>query len=341
MNGNPIPKPIRVQFFSPSEWEAFIEEWAVSIDNQYVKVRRLGGSGDLGVDIVGFVTSGGWNQEWDNFQCKQYKNPLCPSDIWVEIGKIIYYSYKGEYSTPRKHYFVPSKGVGTSLEKLLGNPKKLKEEAKAWWDKYCRDGITKTVSVKLEGDFLQWFNAFDFSIFSSKSFVDLIEDHSRTHYHAVRFGGGLPARPQAPLPPDECSHEENRYVQQLFAAYQDHLKASVNDISDLSPTLARDFQRQRTRFYHAESLRNFARDTVPVGTFEKFQDEVFHGVIDTCDSEHSDGLSRMKNTLNQAANLSITSNPLTIAAEIQDKQGVCHQLANDNRLIWVPQTEEA
>lgn len=133
-SGIPVPKPIRVKNFSPDEWEDFIEEWAASLESVYVKVRRFGGSGDCGVDVAGFCTDKGFEDKWDNYQCKRYAHPLRPSDIWVELGKIIYYSSIGEYTIPRKHYFVASLGVGTTLEKLLNKPNELREKFKVNWD---------------------------------------------------------------------------------------------------------------------------------------------------------------------------------------------------------------
>lgn len=56
---------------------------------------------------------------------------LRPSDIWVEIGKIIYYSsHGGEYQPPRRHCFVCSQGVGTTLEQMLNKPGALKAKAR-------------------------------------------------------------------------------------------------------------------------------------------------------------------------------------------------------------------
>lgn len=66
--------------------------------NEYVAARRFGGSGDLGIDIAGFCSDKGFEAVWDNYQCKRYGHPLRPGDIWVEIGKIIYYSYLGKYT---------------------------------------------------------------------------------------------------------------------------------------------------------------------------------------------------------------------------------------------------
>lgn len=335
-----IPKPIRVITFSPAEWESFTQEWASSLKNLYVRVARHTGSGDQGVDVAGFISDRGWAGGWDNYQCKHYDHPLRPSDIWVEVGKIIYYSYKGKYSPPRKYYFIASRDIGTKLGKLIEAPGRLKEEARNNWESSCKNRITETSSIPLEGDLLRWFEEFDFSIFSTKSVVELIEGHSKTPFHSVRFGGGLPPRPEVLIPPEEHEVVESRYIQQIFNAYGNNLGKAVNSVSELSSSLNSDFLRQRERFYHAESLRNFARDTVPDGTFESLQNEIFHGVIDICDSSHGDGLARMRATVAQAANIATASNPLRSAVKVQDQQGICHQLANEDRLLWVPTSEE-
>ena len=116
----------------------FVEEWATTLADSYTKVRRFGGAGDTGIDIAGFCSLDGFEGIWDNYQCKRYGHPLWPSDIWVEIGKIIYYSYIQEYSSPRAHYFVASLGVGTTLEKLLNTPTDLSARFKSNWNTYCR-----------------------------------------------------------------------------------------------------------------------------------------------------------------------------------------------------------
>ena len=335
--GAPIPKAMRVRNFSPDEWEEFVEEWATMLEDSYSKIRRFGGTGDRGIDIAGFCTPDGFDGNWDNYQCKRYGHPLRPSDIWGEIGKIIYYSHTGEYSAPRMHYFVASSGVGTSLEKLLNKPKELRTNFNSNWNDHCRQKITTTKTIELEGDFLAYVESFDFSIFSSKSHIELIEAHSHTGFHAVRFGGGLPARPRPDAPPTEPAASESRYIRQLLAAYEDHLGTAVENLAALKAhqSLENDFFRQRERFYHAESLRNFSRDTVPEGTFDDLQDEVFHGVIDVAEGGHTDGFKRMRATVTQAAQVSITANPLASVTKSQDRQGICHQLANDDRLLWV------
>lgn len=335
--GIPVPKAIRIKNFSPDEWEDFTLEWASSLKGSYVKSRRFGGSGDCGVDIAGFCTDKGFESTWDNYQCKRYNHPLRPSDIWVEIGKIIYYSYIHEYTPPRKHYFVASLDVGTALEKLLNKPSELLCKFRECWDVHCRTGITTTREIELKGEFLEYVNNFDFTIFSSKSHVDLIEAHSRTSFHIVRFGGGLPSRPLPEDPPATPSGTESRYIRQLLDAYGDYLGSPIDSMDTLGShsVLERNFKRQRERFYHAEALRNFARDTVPEGTFNDLQNEVFNGVIDVADDIHANGYARLQATITHASTIALTANPLSSVIKSQDRQGICHQLANEDRLNWV------
>jgi len=337
ISGIPTPKTKRIEILSPDEWEEFTEEWASSFTSEYSKIVRFAGSGDKGLDVVGFVTSSTFDGGWDNFQCKHYDKPLQPNNIWVEIGKIIYYSFIGDYPPPRMYYFVCPKGVGTKLAKYLASPDQLKTGARSSWDSHCRDEITSIQSIPLTGALLNYFDQFDFSIFTHKTCVELVNEHSKTTFHAVRFGGGLPTRPVSKTPPEEIDSSESRYIQQIFEAYSDHTNDNIPDVSYLNdkPELRKDFIRQRERFYSAESLRNFSRDTVPVGTFESLQEEIYQGVVDACESKYVDGLARMKSTMLQSGQLALTSNPLLSAIKVQDKQGICHQLANANRLTWV------
>ena len=336
VSGIPIPKSRRVELFSPDAWEEFTEEWASSQKADFAKIVRFAGAGDMGLDIVGFIGGDTFASGWDNFQCKHYDAALTISRVAVEIGKAIYYSYRGEYPPPRKYFFVAPKGIGTSLEKLFAAPEKLKTEVKTHWAKRCESEITGTQTIPLSGDFAIFFESFDFSIFSSKSVVELIEGHAETTFHAVRFGGGLPPRPLPGSPPEAIADVESRYVRQLLDAYEQQSGVQYADVAALgSSSLAQNFRRQRERFYHAEALRNFSRDTVPDGTFDALQDEIFHGVIDSCDASHENGFARMSAAVAQAATVSLTSNALASVTKTQDKQGICHQLANIDRLVWV------
>lgn len=320
----------------PDEWERFIEEWATSLKSDYTMVRRFAGAGDMGINVACFTEGGGFSAPGDNFQCKRYDHPLRPSDIHVDIGKLIYYTWLKEYTVPRSFYFAAGRDIGTTAGRLILDPAKLKESVRQNWEKQCRHDITSTADVPLIGDLLGYFDQFDFSIFRSKSLPELIAQHETTTYHAVRFGGGLPPRPIGDPPPHELGAHEARYERQLLDAYGECAGVQMADLQalDAHGGFRRDFARQRERFYSAEALPNFSRDTVPEGTFDALQEEVFQSVIDVSDAQHADGYARMKATAAQAALVISTANPLCSAMQVQDRQGICHQLANEDRLTW-------
>lgn len=338
IHGPSILPQHRILLYSAEEWEGFVQEWAhYALKGQYAQVQRFTGARDLGIDIAGFIDVKKLAGVWDNYQCKRFLgHAVYPSEAWPEVGKILWYSFNKEYCPPRRYYFVAPHGVGTTLAGYLANADKLKNALVENWDKHVRRAITDTREVLLEGEFRAYVEAFDFSIFDSKTALQLIEDHRKCPCHALRFGGGLPARPAPQRPPEELAPTESRYVAQLLAAYADHKKQPVSDVKALKvwPNLETHFGRQREAFYHAESLRVFARDSVPSGTFEALQNDIHSGVVDVCDAEHKDGFERVKQVTQAARELHLTSNALLSCSKPKDRDGICHQLANEDRLLW-------
>jgi hypothetical protein len=329
--GQPIPPIERVALFSADQWEEFINEWANSLLG-YAKVEHASGSGDKGCDVIGIVEEGG--AIWDNYQCKHYDKPLTPTDVWVELGKLSYYTMVGEYSLPRKYRFVAPRDVGTKLASLLRRPVILKQELLKAWATYCENFIKET-PVPLSGALLSHIEGIDFSIFGYLPVLDVINQHLKTPHFIARFGLGLPPRPAAPPPPEKPTADETRYVEQLFEAYSDNRKELLTQTEQLPENLLRHYHRSRESFYSAEALRNFSRDKLPGREFEELQDQVYAGVIDTCESTHACGFTRLVATTDRSTELSITSSPLIGKTEVRDLHGICHQLANAERLIWV------
>lgn len=322
---------------SADDWEEFIKEWAQFQKTKYYLVDRLGGANDYGIDVAGFSTDKGFEGEWDNYQCKYYKgDPLAPATAVPEIGKILWHVFRKDITLPRKYYFFAPKDCGPALKKLLLNPAKLKAMVFEKWEDWCESSITSTQEIKLEGEFAKFVEAVDFSIFQHKPRHEVIEDHRETPYYVIRFGGGLPPRPMPSAPSEEPSAAESRYISQLYEAYSDkeQLSVAAENISSY-PKLLSHYGRQREAFFHAESLKNFARDSVPQGTFESLQSEIHSGVVDTCDDDHVHGLVRMKAVINRANDIQLTENGLIQVTKIQDRNGICHQLANEDKLIWV------
>jgi hypothetical protein len=335
--GPSIPPIERIALFSEEQWEQFVDEWASSLPD-YQKVERASGAGDKGCDVIGFPVEGG--PIWDNYQCKHYDKPLAPTDVWVEFGKLCFYTSIGDYSVPRKYRFVAPRNVGTKLASLLRRPAVLKEELFKNWNGYCRDGI-KESPVPLTDELRAHIEKLDFSIFGYVPVLDAIQQHMSTPYFVARFGLGLPPRPPTAPPPANPTADETRYVQQLFEAYSDNRKVQLSIVDHLPVTLRRHYDRSREAFYSAEALRNFSRDKLPGDEFRTLQNQVFVGVVDTCSAPHSCGFTRLVATTDRAAQLAITSSPLIGKTEIGDLHGICHQLANEDRLVWVEKEEDS
>lgn len=334
--GPVMPPQQRLLTYSPDEWEDFVQEWAhYCLQNIYKQVQRFAGAGDKGIDVVGFADEKRLEGVWDNYQCKHYDHALTPGDVWAEFGKVIWYSFNKEYVPPRRYYFVAPWGAGTKLGRLLSNATTLRNELIANWNKSVKDKITITQEVPLDAALLAYVNAFDFSKFEAKTALQLVQDHRSTPVHAARFGGGLPPRPAAGKPPLAVEPQESRYVTQLLSAYGEHTGTTVSNPSGIvAPKLKAHFYRQREAFYQAESLRVFARDNVPEGTFESLQQDIYTGVIDTHDDDHADGYQKVCAVTKAARDMHITANALIACTNPQDRDGICHQLVNEERLRW-------
>lgn len=333
--GLPIPPIERIKIFSDRQWEEFVYEWADSLRTKYMRVERCGGAGDMGRDVIAIVTLK--DNAWDNYQCKHYKNPLTPEDVWLELGKVIYYTHIGSYHAPRHYTFVAPCGAGTKLSNLMKKPDKLKAELAQQWDSKCRRKITSTADIHLSGSLRNHFDLFDFSIFDALPPLRLIDEHSETRWHVSRFGGGLPPRQPASLPPASPTSTETGYVRCLLDAYGDHLQRAINAPSDLEAEarLKEHFNDSRVEFYSAESLRAFSRDTLPPGEFEKLQDDMLAGVRDDIRAEHANGYARVLAVVKTARSLQLSGHALNTRIGVRDRGGICHQLANDKKVRWV------
>ena len=333
----PLLAPRKViQTYDSDEWEVFIEEWATGLVPKYIRVQRFGGPGDRGVDVAGFHTVNGFEGDWHCFQGKHYDKSLTPSIAWPEMLKVILLTVRHpNYKLPSRYNFIAPRGIGTGLAHLLASPTELRskfiEQLESNDAKPFRelDSATRSAVRSLA-------DTIDFRIFGSIEVLTLIDEHSKTRYHSARFGGGLPDRPEAEAPPSTVSSDELVYVKKLIDAYQERYGTVTNIFTaEEHEKAGSHFRRQRESFFRAEALRNFARDRVPVNTFEGLQNELYEAIVETLEAEYADGLERLQHTLNQAVNGQLSANALIQVTGPADRRGICHQLANEDRVTWV------
>jgi hypothetical protein len=339
-----VDAELRIKGYSEDEFEGLIQEWAFFYkqlkEKRYVQVGKFGGAGDKGRDVVGYIDPLGSGGRLDIFQCKHYGHPLQPGEVWVELGKLCYYTFCGAFAVPEQYRFVCPENVGGDLGFLLEKPEHLRARLIAEWPKHVENGITKKIPVRLEGKLLDHVKTFDFTRVGYKPIHEIVEEFRQTTRYAPRFGGGL-IIPRSPdkKPPAGIEDHEQRYVEQLIEAYQDHKDDSVTlDTLAAHPELDQHFVRSRERYFCAETLRLDVRDNLPEGvTFEQVQDQVLDAVSDICeDKAHASGLVRVNAVTDHAGNYVVQDHPLKGYVNSRILKGVCHQLSNKDQLKWVP-----
>ncbi len=316
-----------------TELEQFVLAW-ISGKKIYAEVTRISGSGDLGRDVVGFLSKDRHGGDWHNYQCKQFGKTLPTADALNEIGKILYHAFCGEFSAPTKYFFIVPNGVNRNLEKLIFNPDKFKNQLISDWEKSCSKNIVYGVEIPLDEPLKRFIEGFDFSTISRITGDDILIDPEVKPILFEWFGADPGPAPCGQVP-FEILNSELTYISQLVDAYSQRDGNVFNDYKEIvrHPTHGLHLSRQRERFYDADAFKRFYRDNTAQDILDTFEADILHGVIDMCDAVHLDALTRADAVMAQAATVQ-TSGPLAKHARVPVKQGVCHHFANDGRLKW-------
>lgn len=341
---NPID---RLRTIEAGAFEDIVCQWAsgyLANSEHYKNVAQMGGSKDSGRDIVAYLDD--TMQTFDIFQCKRYKAPLSPSVYMSELGKLCYYTMIGKYNMPRKYFIVASNGIGQDLRELVEHPKRINSQLIETWDKYCKpkrkivaDGLLLTDPIK------EYVTNFDFSIVSEIAPQTLLEQFSKTSWYKYHFGGGLRKRPRVRKPQDELESDEvtMEYVCQLMQVYSQHEKKKITDIETLKTVtkLHGHFKRQRESFHNARALQRFTRDEfINDDVYDDLKNQVYHGVINTCEATFDQDLNRVDSTIERAQLLPIKTSELSDIS-ILEKSGMCHDLVNDGEMRWVESEQKS
>lgn len=330
MNIAPIVKLVRA--YDATEWEIFISEWQKGLRGYY-SVKRLGGSGDLGRDVIGLCGPEACQGVWDNYQCKHYEVPLSTPKACEDAGKIIFHASQGKFAPPRLCSFVAPRGPTTELRDLLLNPDKFKAEVITTWNTRVASRVIAGEKHELIGALKNYVQAYDFTSFGYASIDEVLDGHRRTAYWAARFDGALPSAP-AGSAPAVIAHGETVYVGKLLEVYSEQAGVSLESAKELEDheQWKSDLQKQRIRFYDAEAFMAHYRDQTEPGTIEDFAEQI-HDAIEPAVAAAVGAHPRLTAAL-ATAGQAVPASVLAPRAKVRVKQGVCHQLVNGSRLSW-------
>jgi hypothetical protein len=308
-----------------AELEQFVREWATQ-KREYVEVQRFTGPGDMGRDVVGYLTKERHEGSWHNFQCKQYGRTL-PTDRGIsEVGKVLYHSHSGE--------FTPPTAFNRNLKRFIAKPSEFRAELLAGWNQYCAGTISEGKRIELTPDLRAFIEGWDFSVIHSISVDEILLDYASKSVLQSWFGIDPGPPPMGVVPP-EIEAREMPYVQQLLDAYGeredcifcDH--AAVKDHYVHGPHL----HMQREQFFDADAFSRFYRDNTMSEEILLLRRDVLHGVAEIHRAKHADSLTRVDAVMTQAANVQ-PAGALARYARVPVKQGICHHFANEGGLRW-------
>ncbi|MFV8248700.1 ABC-three component system protein [Bdellovibrio bacteriovorus] len=317
-----------------SDLEQFTRDYVAQKSSIYLSVERISGAGDKGRDVVGFLTKDKHEGPWHNYQCKQYGNKLPTATAMNEIGKVLYFAWQGDFTPPSAFYFVAPKGLNRKLRDFILNPSHFKKELLQNWNKYCAEKIIENQKIALTPELSAFIEAYDFSLISQINLSTIISDKVAVPVLYEWFKADPGPAPRTTTPPS-ISDFEFTYISALYEVYAEEEGVVNFENKDLStyPRHKSHLLLQRERFYEAEVFKRFYRDNTNAETIDRFEEDIYQGVVDTFESGHKSSLERVQAVMSQAARINPTG-ILTQYAYVPVRQGFCHHFVNYRGLKW-------
>lgn len=328
---------IRIQELDDDHLEEFVDFWATQKSQQYLSVERVGGANDKGRDVIGFLSRRRHEGPWDLYQCKRktLHSKLGLPEALLELGKVFYHHSQGAYATlPTRIIFVSPRGIVGTLMTLLHNPSTVAAELIGNWGSYCKNKITN-VPVPLTDELKDMIEGYDFSNVEHLTAPLIVKD-AAARPALVKVLGLLPEEAPPGVTPTSIQPEELAYVDQLRRVYSEASGSEIPtaDEIQLHPEHGQHFRDQRTRYFDAQFFLRFHRDSTPTEALAAFREDVYHGVIDVHRQNHPSRLERLDAVMRHAS--ALPAGLIGRVVRVPVKQGMCHHLANEGRMKWIP-----
>jgi hypothetical protein len=325
---------IQISALPDERLEALVSDWLGHRAKHYHSRERWSGPGDLGRDVVGYVSALRHEGEWDNFQCKQLSVRLSETSAFIELGKIFMHSANGEYRLPRAYFFVAPQGIVRNVKMFIAHPERFRQAFLDRWDVDIAGRLVKNVTIPLSDDIRATIIAFDFTQVHALDSVGLADDPAMLPVLVDWFGAD-PGPPPGGVVPDVIEAAEFVYLAQLVELYGERVGSPFLGPDDVlqDPDWGPHLRNQRIRYFEAAAFDRYYRDSTPPEFLVNFRKDVYHGVADIYRDDHRDGLERVSKVLGQAAVIS-ASGVLGKHAGTAVKQGTCHHFANEGLMPW-------
>ena len=330
---------VKLKELDDDQLEEFVELFSERLGQGYHSVVRMGKANDKGRDVVGFLTLAKHEGPWHLYQCKRKTrgSALGLTEALVELGKTFFHHDAGAYRTlPTKYVFVAPRGVVGPLRDLILNPSDLRDRLLADWGSCCATGISgkggapTPLTPRLTG----LIRGYDFGKVEYLSETGIVK-HQAARPALSRVLRLMPEEAPVGEAPCAVQAEEIEYLDQLRRVYGEARGADFATVADVlgDAQYGPDLGDHRTRFFEAAVFKRFHRDNTDPDALPAFEREVYLGVSGV-HRRHSNGLGRLHAVMDHASIM-----PAAIAgrhARVPVRQGVCHHLANEGTMKWMP-----
>ena len=288
----------------------------------------------MGRDVVGFRSSARHEEDWDNYQCKQYRGKVGTPEGILAVGKIFYWAAQGYFTVPRAFYFVAPNGVNTNLLALINKPSLFRQTLIDDWGKYCSKKIIAKSEISMDDTLKAAIESFDFGRVRTIDVDEMLEDPAVIKLLVEKFGDDPGAYPKAVVPL-EVQPEELAYLEALVDAYNEREPGAYGTHADILAHASHgsDLRTHRERYFEADGFQKFYRDNTPPEVIDNFRRDIHFGVRETLRGPAPDQLARVDAVMLQAATIT-PAGPLANHAHIPVKQGMCHHLVSDGVIGW-------
>lgn len=331
----PLNETRHLLALNDDELEELIKKWIARVignESVYVGFDRPTASADEGRDSVGFLTERRYDGAWDNYQCKHLKKPLGSAEFFVELGKMFFYSDRGDYVLPRRYIFVaPNSGVRDVL-KLIDRPSRIGPALIDAWGKYCEPGIS-TSKAPLTPSIQDAIECYAFENVVLWKSTDIVEQRQMRGLLVEELAIDPGPAPQVdfseiPIVPEL---DEAEYLEQLRKVFSAHRGKPFADHEEImaDENYGTKVTRARRQFLERKAFRRHFRDNLDNDLIDQVDVDVLDSVQDTYDSyEKSSQFDRLLGVMSKAADAEI-SGPLGKHRRVTPrvKQGSCHHHA--------------
>lgn len=314
--------------------ERFVDDWIARKMTRYAGHQRIGQAGDMGRDVVGYLTDKRMSGPWDNYQCKQLLRQLDLPSAARELGKIFWHAARGEFSLPSAYVFVAPAGVKRDLSAMVDDPDRFQAAMLAEWDTWCKTGIVANTPTLMTPEIRALIEGFDFKAVSVLDAETLVQDPDVVAV-LVEWFGHDPGKAPRGVVPDQFQAEEAEFAAELLEVYGEREGRPFPDLNAVAahPRHGAHFGRQRRWFFDAAAFRRFYRDNTPHRYLVDFDRDMHDGVIDVYERSYPDRLERVNGVMSHAS-LVKPSGILGIHSEVGVRQGTCHHFVNEGLLSW-------